>query len=1839
MVQRNNNYFIKFFLFQLLLFESQTITQINYDYEKEFIEKKIEQVKKEQNYELVFDKQNQIPNYIKVTIIPKDNIPTPLLCFSSSDSNCIFDRENIVKRTDGRPSKLYVKKEQFEDKYFYILVTCKEDDCSYTLKFEGEEFASINLNETYSYLVTNNNKEMIFKINEKVENDSYLTLGIDGYSDYAEFDIEDCDGPQFFFETGRVVICPFISENSSFFTKIIINDQNAGDYLTLSLHIVKNGFADDNLLYPNGPNIMGLISDHNKECFPLNSLISEKYSDIKNFYLTGKIYSKHGLVFITDENHNIIKGTEEEIYDGFLSSLIEINSKMKFICLGSLNKSTIEKGFVAYSISILEPINLEPFYKYYLPQNLGQNYRRIIRKGDIAFFHTGKIAPNDKKITFNMYNRKGVSEMYIAKCEKFPNCLYSKDELTNMIKPKKINKMAIWENSINTTYDALSSSKDVMVVFCRDDDNENKGYCEVEISSFIPGQDITLVENEKFSKFVLKNEAGKFKMKFEGIKIQRLTISIMIYSGDVIFDIEENFSKFNSNNLHYEEIKLYYNKYYLSNKIYYHFNFAQLEYESITLKYKGEQNSFFSVQYEIDSFNLIKLEENVHSGESYLVEIDPSTNEKYKIIYLENNRYKKEQPFLANFFALNCQYQIIRGEKEIPFFNGYAQEIILKNDNKYKSQNYEYKIKIIEEDLLNYNNKMCMIYIEGYESKDNETEREILISDNINQQFILNDNFKTIRLLYPHSNYLNPLGVFINVIDKAIYDIDIFINNENSPLEYRISKSQIIYIYPKNITDFCKENSLCNIIIQITLNKNICNNTFNNGSMVEINIRQINNSMSYLKNHQSKTDYICSDNSYYLYTDIGKNDRGYILVNFFRYYGEVYGKIIKKEFDKENDEADTNWRGIYSMPLDDLLNNSLLYVGNTKKIEISVKDTQECIDGCYLLLSIGISKIGDYIFESKFFPFWIISNIISSNYLDYPIINIKLDELIFGNVDISEDGQIIQFYKIYLPYDSSSVEFDWQTELAELYINIRELKPSINNYDFRLVPSGRQTVLFLDKNEILEKAKENKINLPYENSLKNLILTIGIWTDKKDSFETENYCLRIHMPKDLIDIIEINTDQKFLCRPKYLGEFEYRCLFMIKYDKEDALLKVPLLIHSVSTNKKALTYIYADFIEGKYYDEYDINYLEEKIPDSKTSQYNSNKMDEDFIYIELNENNAKYYLFVSIISNILDDIMIITYLPPNYLMNYSSYLELNPNPFSEQLLSLSGDNLMLNFFSSSSLIINIVVLNGEAKIFWDNYPNEIYNLRGRGDRLSLTSGENINKKLIINPIKKSINNLSSLESGFIFYISYYTRNYKINVDKIPIGESIEIGYKKVELPINLYCKLENYNMDYNIAITFKDINIDVNGEFQNPPLNIYIFILKENTIYKLKENSDLSPLLDLGINAKYDIALGTSLISLSKNIIKDLNIEDNPNIYLSIHENDNSTKKKYDKFIIGIKIHELNDTNFLSENVYHFEKYSGKDTFYRLKINKKKPYIKCEISFNNEYLDFSINTEIGRLNRTDIIKDSQKLGGKLILFIENPSNSDFLFLNIFRTDKNIYNQIFLNYVFKYNNIESSDVFIKYKILNNNNELIIDEGKEENIDIIKCTFNKIDVKKDKVNITYFLKVIDNDNYIREESLETISFTESPYYAVYSKNPIDNNGNITLIAKGNFNNIFYLQVIAQIQEQDNNLIYLSYKGLKYIRYNPEPEEEEEEKEEEKEEEEEEEEEKEEGIDKKENSSDDKIYIIVISIIGGIIFILTVFIIFHICRRRRFNNTIDIKDIGVLEPRQMNEQLIPD
>ena len=70
-------------------------------------------------------------------------------------------------------------------------------------------------------------------------------------------------------------------------------------------------------------------------------------------------------------------------------------------------------------------------------------------------------------------------------------------------------------------------------------------------------------------------------------------------------------------------------------------------YDIIEIECYSKYNSFFTIKYGMNSFNLIQLYEKVSSDESYLVQIDSSSEERYKNIYLQNYRTKKQQPFFS----------------------------------------------------------------------------------------------------------------------------------------------------------------------------------------------------------------------------------------------------------------------------------------------------------------------------------------------------------------------------------------------------------------------------------------------------------------------------------------------------------------------------------------------------------------------------------------------------------------------------------------------------------------------------------------------------------------------------------------------------------------------------------------------------------------------------------------------------------------------------------------------------------------------------------------------------------------------------------------------------------------------------------------------------------------------------------------------------------------------------------------------------------------------------------------------------------------------------------------
>ena len=1748
---------IKIFLFLcflITLINSQI--QIPYDQTTGHGELTQERVALKKNFYVAFDASKSLPFYLRATITPKEGEQTPVLCVSTTDQYCIENRQAISKRTDEKPAFIFVKREQILDNKLYISVSCVDENsgCSYTISLDGELSAVIEGNQVYSYLVSNTNREMVFEFEGTSEEGSFLNIGIEG-SSTVTLSVDNAEVYPYSFDNGKIITIPIEgAENPSRLAKFTVKNAAVGEYLTLSVHVVSNSLAPDNFLYPNGPTVMGALEQTEgyfiEECFPVSAFTSEKYKNINKYYLTGTILSKYALFWLADENGMFMEETEQEIYDGKLSLFIQTNGKQRSICFEFSYDDAIKTENVAYSISITEPSSLYEVYNFYPPQTIGQFYRRMIPKGKIAVFQGAKIADSAERYNYNLYNKKGVAEMYITQCTNYPECIYKEGDLASMEKVKNTNKMSIWDTTVadSGVYNALDSRKKVMVVYCKDGDNEDLGYCEFETSIFTKGQTITLVEDEKFSKFVLKGETGTFKIDLKGgIQIQRLTVDIMIFSGDVTFEVNEGENSLKAGKLG-EDIDLSYFKYYLSNKIFFHFNFAQLQLYDFELNFKAEANSFFTIQYGMHSYNLNQLQESIPSGENYLVQIDPTTNDKSKTVFLSNYRYKKEKPFMANFFALNCEFEVYRGETEIPFFDGYAQETLDQNSKGYKSESYEYKIIVVEPDLSNYNHKMCMLYVSGYESQDDVASSEIVVAENVNQQVIFDETFRQIRFLYPQADPTQDLALHINVIDKAIYTVNMYLNtktNSFSGFPVTITRTQTIYIDADNLNSECKKDNLCRIIFEVNYAQAI-EKLAKTNPMIEVTVRQIINTPTYLQKGQAKTDFTCGDQFYYLYTDIGKNEAGEVSVNFLRDFGEVWGKVVRK--DLKTAELDANWRGIYRMPSDSW-EDGLPYNGYIKKFSVGVEQTQDCIEGCYLLLSIRISQLGDYVDDSKFYPFSIITRITPNNhaYTDIPKVVIQVDEFIIGNVDKADNERIYEFYQVWLPHDSFTVEFDWQSEVAGLYINVGDTRPTTKNADIKLLPRGRDGILAIDKVQILDAAKNRKIKLPYENSIQDLSLVIGVWTDKLDSVDTEVYSLRVHQPnEDLdLDIIEVNTDQKKLCTPTFIDN-KYRCLFMITYDDQDIDLEMPILVYGKSMNYSSISYTYASFIKRDIYETFDLENLKKNIPTSETAKYSTAKDNTEFIYIPnlYNEETGdeRHFLFVSVVADLEDDIMLLTSMPM-YNRVTDKEVEFYPNPSTEQLLSVQTERLKLKFFTTESMIVNFVTLGGEADIRWANDDQNIFNLRGRGDRLSLTSGEKVNEIIITK--RQSSGSLVN-DAGFVFYVSYFLRGLETNFDNVEYGKSIEIGYRETDLPVYLYSKIGTFNNDINIAFTFKDSDIDTEGEYDYSPFIIRGALAKESSVYKTKSYPDLAPALEKSMYGSYDMALKTAQVFLSGEFVRSLGIKqsDNPTLYLSVEKNSLIPAQKYRKFNVEVQFNKVNDGVIPTEKTFNYGRHGGYwSNYYRLKVDKKQKIMKIEIAFNSDYLDFAISDEVGRTNYTAIIKDSFKARGKVYLTVNPPTNRDFIFLNIFQKNmRDDYSMFLDNYVFKYINIEKEEDYTDYKILNDDGKLEIQEGTdtETNQHTITCTFNKIDIEKNKANITYFFKVVDDETHFEEENYNTIAVMESPFYVVYKRNPEDSNGKITLKAKGELGNWCYLQVIAQIQ-QDTILEYVAYDGI--------------------------------------------------------------------------------------------------
>ena len=257
-----------------------------------------------------------------------------------------------------------------------------------------------------------------------------------------------------------------------------------------------------------------------------------------------------------------------------------------------------------------------------------------------------------------------------------------------------------------------------------------------------------------------------------------------------------------------------------------------------------------------------------------------------------------------------------------------------------------------------------------------------------------------------------------------------------------------------------------------------------------------------------------------------------------------------------------------------------------------------------------------------------INNLIDNYYFyDSEIINIELDNYIFGNIT---DDDSLNYYNIYLVNDTEEIIFDYQSEYEYgcLYIFIKQNNTlNSSEYDFIFCSEGIDTIFSLNKTDILDKIDDKE-----NSTIKDLNITIGVGYSNSEIIKNNyTYSLKVSLRKPDINIFEIKSEHKILCKTENINETN-KCLFILTYDDHEEENKDDknIIIYPLPQIKYIKLNIYADFIDKENYDEWNNDYLINNIPNN-LSNYSNYILEQDFIYIPLNESHK--YIYICIESN------------------------------------------------------------------------------------------------------------------------------------------------------------------------------------------------------------------------------------------------------------------------------------------------------------------------------------------------------------------------------------------------------------------------------------------------------------------------------------------------------------------------------------------------------------------------------------------------------------------------------
>ena len=737
------------------------------------------------------------------------------------------------------------------------------------------------------------------------------------------------------------------------------------------------------------------------------------------------------------------------------------------------------------------------------------------------------------------------------------------------------------------------------------------------------------------------------------------------------------------------------------------------------------------------------------------------------------------------------------------------------------------------------------------------------------------------------------------------------------------------------------------------------------------------------------------------------------------------------------------------------------------------------------------------------------------------IIDIKLDHFVSGSINNSTI-----YYKTQITKDSEGLFFDYQSEFGCIYISFQEELDINNTNPTIFCSSGENNLFYINKSEISEKDGLKKENIT------GLFVLIEV---KSSSSELDNkiafdFSLKVSLQKDKLNIFEVNSEHNILCKTEKINDNNYRCLFMFVNNNELSSNENLIVYSNLQSISNTLN-IFADEINKEDYDNWNIENLNNSIPNNNSHFTNNNT---EFSFIMLQNVTKDKYIFISVETNKKTIVELIAQKLPDD--GETSY----PKEKDIQIFNLrqKTTNINLNFTSlKDEVSLILTTIYGKAKINLGYNKLVDYVTDVRENKLffvidiSICYKEDNKCKLIINNLETNDVN----ELGYIFSISYMKKSNNI-LKQMTYSKTSKWLYDNPQLPIMFYEKIPDIKNAFNVYLQFD--NIPYNASINKEVVDIEAFLLKQNEIYDLKLNYNNINKHTIKIKGTFNSFLSNAYIYLSHNDMERFNIDDNPYLLIYISSNNSRILTWYDNFIFSSTISQENNLNYMSERTYHFGKVDANDkVVYRLEGKPHFHLMRLEIACNSNYLDWTVKraNEIDKYkymtNDSDLSFVTEKWSngrGLLTMYIERGED---IYLTIF-PKKRIKDVRYSNFVFKYLNSAKNGDFKNYIV--KHDSLTYDRNKQ------MITVNKLTNIPGAFNLIYFMKIIDEEDFMIEENINTIANIESKPFIEVKGKILDNNVNIYLSNLTNPKKTYYINIYTTIIENYFDVEYISYAG---------------------------------------------------------------------------------------------------